>query len=162
MLTKFFSQILRGFRSSAAVAPRGRALLCLLGFVFVGARGGVSAEAARDPRGPGTIRMAERLQKLAAQANPVNNIFLNAERAKLLQVEFAKAKDPGERLSLQYSLACELLDSGQNTEALHEFEAAEEVFKGFNPEGFKRNWSKFKLKEALCWMRIGEITNCLA
>jgi hypothetical protein len=123
---------------------------------------GFSAQPTHDPRGPGTIRMAERLQKLAAQADPVKNIFLNAERARLLQTEVAKVADPGQHLGLQYSLACELLDSGQNTEALEQFERAEQEFKGYRPEAFQRNWSKLKFKQALCWMRIGELTNCLA
>jgi hypothetical protein len=116
----------------------------------------------RDPRGPGTIRMAERLQRLAAQANPVNNIFLNSERVKLLQAEVAKTTEPSQFQSMRFSLATELLDSGQNMEALQEFEATEQAFKTSNPQGLLRNWSKLKHKEALCWMRIGEMTNCVA
>jgi hypothetical protein len=123
---------------------------------------GHSAEAQLDPRGPGTIRMAERLEQLAQHADPVNNIFLNAERAKMLQAEVAKATDPQQLQILKYSLASELLDSGQNVEALREFEAVEEALKGQKPEIYQRNWAKLKYKEALCWMRIGEITNCLA
>lgn len=92
----------------------------------------------------------------------MNNIFLNAERAKLLQKEVAKVTDPGQLFRMQYSLGCELLDSGQNAEALQQFQSAEQNFQSYNPEAFQRNWSKLKLKEALCWMRIGETTNCLA
>jgi len=106
--------------------------------------------------------MAERLQKLAAQANPVNNIFLNPERVKLLQVEVARTTDPTQLQITRFSLACELLDSGQNTEALQEFEAVEQALKTSKPQEFQRNWSKLKHKEALCWLRIGEMTNCLA
>ena len=135
-----------------------RLILCAL----VGTLTPLSAETLRDPRGPGTIRMAERLERLADQANPVNNIFLNAERAKLLRSEVAATKDPAQHLSMQFSLACEYLDSGQNAEALQEFETVERRFKTFNQEGYRKNWSKLKFKEALCWMRIGEVTNCLA
>jgi hypothetical protein len=106
--------------------------------------------------------MAERLQQLAERADPVNNIFLNAERAKLLQAEVAKANDPAQHSNLRYSLGCELLDSGQNTEALHEFEAVEQELQASNPEDLRRNWARLKFKEALCWMRIGELTNCIA
>jgi hypothetical protein len=106
--------------------------------------------------------MADRLQILAGRANPLKNIFLSTERAKLLQAELAKAPDTSQHLNLQYSLACELLDSGQNTEALQEFEAFEAGLKTFNSDFYQKNWSKLKLKEALCWMRIGELTNCLA
>src|SRR5258706_148453 len=115
-----------------------------------------------DPRGPGTIRMAGRLQKLASQANPVNNIFLNSERVKLLQAEVAKTTEPSQLQSMRFSLATELLDSGQNMEALQEFEAIEQALKTSNPQAYLGNWTKIKHKEALCWMRIGEMTNCVA
>jgi hypothetical protein len=127
-----------------------------------GAQAGLPDEPPRERRGPGTLSMAERLEKLAQKANPVNNIFLNAERAKLLQAEVAKATEPQQLQGLRFSLACELLDSGQNTEALQQFEAVEQALKISNQEVFRRNWGKLKHKEALCWMRIGEMTNCLA
>ena len=66
--------------------------------------------------------MPARLEKLADQADPVNNIFLNDERVKLLRAEVAKTTEPQQLLILKYSLAGELLDSGQNNEALQEFE----------------------------------------
>jgi len=106
--------------------------------------------------------MAQRLERLADQANPVNNIFLNDERVKLLRAEVAKATQPGQSLALKYSLASELLDAGNNLEALQEFESVEESLKAANPKAYKQNWSKIHFKEALCWMRIGEMTNCLA
>jgi hypothetical protein len=106
--------------------------------------------------------MAERLEQLARQANPVNNIFLNAERAKLLRIEVVRVTDPQQLQTLRYSLASELLDSGQNVEALQEFEGVEQTLKQTNAEIYRRNWTRLKHKEALCWIRIGEITNCLA
>ena len=38
--------------------------------------------------------MAERLQKLAQQVNPMNTIFLSDESVKLLQAELATTTDP--------------------------------------------------------------------
>jgi len=137
-----------------------RSLSCL--WILLGTHFGLSADAQHDPRGPGTLRMAERLEQLASQANPVNNIFLNSERAKLLRIEVARATDPQQLQTLRYSLASELLDSGQNVEALQEFEGVEQTLKQTNAETYRRNWARLKHKEALCWIRIGEITNCLA
>jgi hypothetical protein len=134
----------------------------LLFCAFSGALTCFSADSQRDPRGPGTIRMAERLQQLAAQANPVNNIFMNAERVKLLQAKIATNAEPSQLLSMRFSLASELLDSGQNAEALQEFEAVEQALKTSDPQALPRNWARLKHKEALCWMRIGEMTNCVA
>src|SRR6266481_623229 len=129
-MISFFSPFLFN-RSSAGWKPAlpGRGWLCLLFCTLFGAFPCLSDEPERDPRGPGTIRMAERLQKLAAQANPVNNIFLNSERVKHLQAEVVKTTEPSQLQSLRFSLACELLDSGQNTEALQEFEAVEQALK---------------------------------
>ena len=137
-------------------------LACVLVAMFGSSRSGRSGEPPREWRRPGTIRMAERLERLAEQANPVNNIFLNPERVKLLQAEIVKATEPQQVRILRYSLASELLDSGQNLEALHEFEAVAQDLKASNPQAYQRMWGKLKFKEALCWMRIGEITNCIA
>src|SRR5260370_42560517 len=109
-------EILGGWRPAIRSAFTAGLLFALVSMVR-GAQTGLAGEAKPEPRGPGTIRMAERLEKLAQQANPVNNIFLNAERARLLQAEVAKATDAAQRQSLRYSLACELLYSGQNTAA---------------------------------------------
>jgi hypothetical protein len=106
--------------------------------------------------------MAERLQDLANRTNPENNIFLNNERARLLQIELDRATAPAQRRIIEYSLAGELLDSGQNAEALLKFEAVEKDLAASDPQTLSRNWARLKLKEALCWMRIGEVTNCLA
>src|SRR5882724_3206431 len=86
------------FRSGRAVG-----WVCLLFCTFYGAPTCLSDEPQRDPRGPGTIRMAERLQKLAAQANPVNNIFLNSERVKLLQAEVARTTEPSQLQTMRFS-----------------------------------------------------------
>src|ERR1700675_3083787 len=77
----------------------------LLFCMFPGALICFSADSQRDPRGPGTIRMAERLQTLATQANPVNNIFMNGERVKLLQAKIATDNEPSQLLSMRFSLA---------------------------------------------------------
>ena len=141
---------------------RNASLLLSVLSMLLGAQTGLCDDAQPERRGPGTIRMAERLEKLAQQANPVNNIFLNSERVKLLKAEVAKETEPQQLQGLKFSLACELLDSGQNTEALQEFEAVDQALKGSNPQAYARVWGRLKHKEALCWMRIGEMTNCLA
>src|ERR1044071_1870366 len=136
--------------------------LYLLALVLWARRSGLGNEPQRDPRGPGTKRMAELLEKLARQANPVNNIFLNAERAKLLELEVAKATNSAQRQNLRFSLASELLDAGRNMEALEQFVAVEQALKTGNPAAYEQNWVKLKHEEALCWMRLGEMTHCLA
>jgi len=141
---------------------RSRRAVWLLIGTLPGIFVGLSAEPQHDPRGPGTIRMAERLEELARHANPVNNIFLNAERAEMLKSELAKATNFAQRENLRFSFASELLDSGKNMDALQEFEGIEQELKTSNPQAFQKNWIKLNHEEALCWIRIGEVTNCLA
>jgi hypothetical protein len=150
------------FKLARPCLRRTAALFCVLLSMFHAPHTSLSAEPPRERRGPGTIRMAERLEKLSQQANPVNNIFLNPERAKLLEAEVGKATDPQQLQILKYSWACELLDSGQNAQALQEFQDVEQGLKTSNPQAYGRFWGKLKHKEALCWMRIGEMTNCIA
>jgi hypothetical protein len=141
--------------------PRAFFLVSVLLGVLGLSIGWAGEPTAQEYRRPSTIRMAARLQQLADQANPVNNIFLNPDRVRLLQAEIAKTSDPVQIQILRYSLASELLDSGMNAEALNEFTAVEASLKQSNAVIYERNWGKFKFKEALCWMRIGEVTNCI-
>jgi len=148
-------------RTTRLALARICALIILCQVVF-GARSALSDEAKRDPRGPGTIRMAERLEKLAQQADPMNNPFLSIERVKLLQPVVAATTDTNKQQELTYFLACTLLNAGQNAEALRRFEDLEQTAKALDPETFLRNRTNLKISEALCWMRIGELTNCVA
>jgi hypothetical protein len=59
-------------------------------------------------------------------------------------------------------LASELLNAGRNQEALHKFEELERTTEALHPRAFQLNRNALELKQALCWMRIGELTNCLA
>jgi hypothetical protein len=123
---------------------------------------GLSGEPTRDPRGPGTIRMAERLQTIAAQVNPMNTLFLSAQRAQILEHAVAGATDTRQQGQLTFRWASELLNCGQNEKALQLFQQLEGTTKNLDPEAFLRNQTTFRIKEALCWMRIGEMTNCVA
>src|SRR5215470_5754361 len=91
---------------------KGAGWLRLLLLVFATVWVAHGDEAKPDPRGPGTIKMAKTLQEVAAAENPVNNIFLNTERAELIRKELAKPSAKQKR-ELRFSLATELLDSGQ-------------------------------------------------
>src|SRR5437773_7449993 len=97
---------------------------------------GLSDEVKHDVRGPGTLRMAERLQKLAEQVNPMKNRFLSIQRAQLLEPVVAATTDTKRRGDLTFLLASELLNAGQNAQALHLFEGLEQTVKGVDPQAF--------------------------
>src|SRR5260370_25164369 len=90
----------------------------------------------RDPRGPGTIRMAERLQKLAQQVHPMNTIFLSDECVKLLQAELATTTDPNQRHDRTFALASEPQNAGQNPEALRQLEELQKTLKALHPHRY--------------------------
>ena len=119
-------------------------------------------EVKRDPRGPGTIRMAERLEKLNQQADPMTNPFLSTERVKLLRPLVEATTDPKKRQARMYSLACTLLEANENAEAIRVFNELEQLAKVESPQDYLANLTKLKISEALCWMRVGELTNCMA
>jgi hypothetical protein len=106
--------------------------------------------------------MADRLDKIAQRANPMKNRFLNAGRVEALRSLLTSTSDPDERVRLTYSFANELLNSGRNLEALHEFEELEQTLSKQSAEGLQLNRARLKIHEALCWLRVGEVTNCLA
>jgi hypothetical protein len=106
--------------------------------------------------------MAARLQRIADQVNPMDNPFLSQERAQALEAVLRSTTDPNQREVQLYHLAAELLNAGQNQEALHKFEELGRMAEARDPRAFQRNRTVLELKQALCWMRIGEITNCLA
>jgi len=138
------------------------AFVCLIAVLNAVAFCATNEVAKRDVRGAGTRRMAERLQQIAAQVNPVNCPFLSTQRAHLLEPIVASTTDTRRRGELKFRLASEFLNAGRNTEALGLFEDLEQTVKTLDPEAYVRNRTSLKVKEALCWMRIGELTNCLA
>src|SRR5713101_2422192 len=79
----------------------------------------------------GTRRMAERLQKIAREADPKKDMFLTRERVRLLAAQVAEAKDPPTIFKLQPLLAAELLKSGDSAEALAAYQKLEEQMKQF-------------------------------
>src|SRR5258705_9701533 len=97
---------------------RWRASFCpvrLWLFFFLSLQGNLfAAEAKSDPRGPGTIRMAQRLRALAEQSQPMNNRFLSSERVEILRGRLAAATDPEQRNEISFSLASELLNASRN------------------------------------------------
>ena len=77
------------------------------------------AEKARPlKKGEGTRRMAARLDELIRNLNPINNQFLNTERAAFLRQAVQKAPIPEQRIMLTTNLADEMLKMGKPEEAI--------------------------------------------
>jgi hypothetical protein len=96
-------------------------LLLLALFVSCGQRPGPPAAAGGPARGPrsGVIEMAERLEAITRDLDPIKNKFLNTERVKILRGAIERAGgDPERRARLTIDLADELLKVGSAEQAI--------------------------------------------
>ncbi len=118
-----------------------------------------AAAALRQPAS--TRRMVALLQKITRDADPLRNPFRSAEQAALLRAQEAKITDPMQRFTLRMRLAWQLLSAGDPEGALRENEAIQRMMDaGHVPPENRRepDWLEF---QAICWLRIGEMENCL-
>jgi hypothetical protein len=138
------------------------ALLCLSVFVLVTPLLGAPYQ------GPGTRKMAERLEQIARESRATNNIFMNLERAELLRAQLDRAlaspdsPDKAARvLTLQSRYATELLLAGKTPESIAEFTRLEQVMSGGAHFG-RQNVSSLRFWLALAHLRLAEQENCQA
>jgi hypothetical protein len=112
---------------------------------------------------PGTKRMAERLAKIAeeAEANPENNPFLNDKRAEVLRALLKQPMNPDKELELRISMGQELLWAGKSQEAAEIFR---ELRQRVNQPGIKVSAAQRSMIQtflAVSYLRIGEQENCI-
>jgi hypothetical protein len=116
---------------------------------------------AGDPRRPGTLKMAALLDRLAAQANPLGNLFLSRQRAEIMSANMATNAALAQSPSFLFSLGVELLNAGKNQEALGVFQKVEQVSRA-SSEWAAANEINVRLNQALCHLREAERVNCLS
>lgn len=121
----------------------------------------VQAAAAEGEISSGTRKMAERLAAIARDMLPMDNPFLNMERAELAQHHLSQATDLVDQLDLRQRLAVELLNGGKSAAAAAEFGRFEEQLQKARPDAFARLKPQLREYQALCHLRIGEQENCL-
>jgi len=119
-------------------------------------------------QGQGTKRMAERLEKLARQANPLNNLYMNGDRAELFGKQLNEAlaapdtPDKGAKvLDLDSRYATELLLAGRSWESIQEFTRLDAFVKSSNVKFSNQSRSAIRLNLAIAYLRLGEQENCL-
>ena len=78
--------------------------------------------------GPGTKQMAQRLQKVAAECDPMATAFMNREAAEIFgrQLQDAIAHPgtndtPSRLVGLRFKYGLELLNSGESEKAIDQF-----------------------------------------
>ncbi len=120
-----------------------------------------SALAQSPPPAPGTKRMAQLLEECAAAASPEECTFLSAERVKLFRRRVARAEGTAGEPDLRLKLATEMLQAGDLDSALAELDRAEAAKKAIQGAPERRFQEALDGTRALCWLRLGEVENCL-
>jgi hypothetical protein len=131
------------------------AALLILNSAAIGEGAGLPTNAVVKP---GTAKMAALLDQLVRKARPTENMFLSVERAAIMRAKVAAAPRTAESVPLHFGLGAELLNAGQNEAALAEFRLVEQLDRNPTPV----NRINTLLNQALSYMRMGELRNCLS
>ncbi len=118
---------------------------------------GFTEGAATEPA-EGTRRMVERLARLREEANPQNNMFLNAPRAEYIArlIENSRGGLP----PLPPTPAREFLNAGRTEEAIKLLERFEAEMRARKAPTDSPAWVSLRLQQGLAYIRRGEEANC--
>lgn len=119
-------------------------------------------QAPTDTRGPGTLEMARLLESLTARQDPLANRFLNLRRIETYQTALRGDLAPPQQLEVRFQLATELLQANRLEDALVEIQRVRDVAKSAEIPIIEANDINLHIREALCYMRRGELANCLS
>ena len=125
------------------------------------ALGCFAAEPTPSRVGPGTAKMAARLEQITRSNHPMNNPFRNEERAAFLRRQVGQVTNPVKEFYLREALGRELLNAGEPGESLVEFNRALRLA-GQVPNLPSRTAGDLELLVALAHLRRGELDNCVA
>jgi len=105
--------------------------------------------------------MAALIQSIRKSAHAEGNRFLSKEWAEIQKQQLARTTDLDSYLRLAADLSVNLLDSGQNEESLQLLGNLDARFRenGMAPGEPTLSW--IRNVRALCWLRIGEMENCV-
>ena len=133
-----------------------------IAWVVLGLLGdGTWVGAAEDPRGPGTVKMAELLVRVAGQVEPLNTRFLTAGQVTRWEAKFRETPELRNDPATRFKYADALLNSGRNREALAEYDAVESLTRAAGHELSASDRVQVRLNQALCHLREAERLNCL-
>ncbi|MBM3839463.1 MAG: CRTAC1 family protein [Verrucomicrobia bacterium] len=141
-------------------------LIALLSFCFAGF---IDDTEAAPYLAPSTRRMAERLERLAQEADPLQNPFLNRRAAEIFGKQLKDAlAEPLTRenipkiVGLRYKFAHELLHAGESEQAVAQFSQLLGFIKTNRIELSDDKVELVRMNAALSHLRLGEQENCLA
>ncbi len=142
-----------------------RALLfagCCSAAVARGQVAGGDGVAPKDPAKPSTRRMAERLVEHAKSVEVDDCAFMSAERVVSIRAKLEKASGTARESAQRLKLAYETLQAGDPEQAMVEIDRALATAGNGDPEAQQARTDSAERLRALCWLRLGELENCLA
>ncbi|MFQ5492395.1 MAG: FG-GAP repeat domain-containing protein, partial [Phycisphaerae bacterium] len=148
----------------------GRCFICAVVFGFLahasqapGEATGVESQDRRPTQpSPGTQAMVRRLQQLEQQADPAKNLYISDRRVDMIRNELARAQGLTARLSLQITLAKELLVASRPDQAIAILQQVRDTINKNKLEIADRNRRDLRDIEAICYFRLAEVENCIA
>ena len=108
-----------------------------------------------------TRRMIALIASIRSKTDPLRDLIACSAQVPVLREMEAKAADPAARLDLKVRLAKQLLQAGQEQEALREYDAIDTfITQASLPRDAELDNNLLSYR-ALCHLRIGERANCL-
>ncbi|HET8946724.1 MAG TPA: FG-GAP-like repeat-containing protein, partial [Candidatus Polarisedimenticolia bacterium] len=133
-----------------------RGLLLFTGLLIAAAAG-----AAAWTLVPRRLPMPDRLRALVAGANPEDNIFMNAARAKRLEERWTKEGEAAGPAVL-LNLSKELLNAGRTSDAIARLDEFEGQMRRHGEPAGSRRWIDLRIQQAISQLRRAEEENCAA
>ena len=119
-------------------------------------------------QGAGTKRMAERLEKIDRESNPLNNLYMNRDRAELFgkrlkdALAMPETPDKGAKvLELDSRYATELLLAGSSWDSIEEFTRLDAFVRASDVKFGDLTRGSLRHFLAIAYLRLGEQENCL-
>ncbi len=123
---------------------------------------GVEGTAPKDPVKPSTRRMAERLVEHEKSVDVDDCAFMSAERVLSIRAKLERQAGTPRESAQRLKLAYETLQAGDPVQALAELDLALVAGPRADADWQKKLAAASGPLRALCWLRIGELENCLS
>lgn len=118
-----------------------------------------------DPRGPGTIRMAQRLKQLWEQRDPRFDHAIKSKQRVAYYEEAVKnqaGKTPSNKiLQAGWRLGQELLNAGQTERAIETLDELADMVDEANLPLDDKRWALLMELRGISYLRLGEQQNCI-
>ena len=106
-------------------------------------------------------KMVDTLKYLEQNIDPATNYYASEKRIVYLQNRINQSQDPREKGRLTYAKIRELINAGKNEDAINTINQLLQQLQ-IRPEAMDKNSKIIYHQLALAYLRIGEVTNCVA